>query len=114
MNKKEWIGLIAAIVLTSAFILGLIFNYVNTHYTDKVQVNVIKIEYIPGHVSYTGKSFINFPSQTRIYFKYNDTEWVDDLEGNKTDKFAVGQVTTGTAIYRMENNLISRVYLDDD
>ena len=99
-------GIIVAIV----FILGLIFNYVNTHYTDKVQVSVTKIE----HVSYTGKSFVNFPSKTRIYFKYNDTEWDDDLEGNKTDKFAVGQVTTGTAIYRKEDNSISRVYLDDD
>ena len=114
MNKKEWMGIIAAIVLTSAFILGLIFNYVSTHYTDKVQVNVTKIEYIPEHVSYTGKSFVNFPSQTRIYFKYNDTEWVDDFEGDKTGKFTVGQVATGMAIYRKEDNSISRVYLDDD
>ena len=114
MNKKEWMGIIAAIVLMSAFILGLIFNYVNTHYTGKVQVNITKIEYISGHVSYTGKSFVNFPSKTRIYFKYNDMEWVDDLERDKTDKFAVGQVTTGTAIYRKKDNSISRVYLDDD
>jgi hypothetical protein len=114
MNRKEWIGIIAAIILMSALIVGLLATYINTHYANKVQVNITKIEYIPGHVSYTGKSFVNFPSKTRIYFKYDDIEWDDDLEGDKTDKFTVGQITTGTAIYRKEDNSISRVYLDDD
>lgn len=107
-------GIIAAIVLMSALIVGLLTTYINTHYASKVQVNITKIEYIPGHISYTGKSFVNIPNKTRVYFEYNDTEWDDDLEGDKTGKFTVGQITTGTAIYRKEDNSISRVYLDDD
>lgn len=114
MHKKEWMEIIAAIVLISTFISGLIFNYVNTHYASKVQVSVTKIEYIPRHISYTGMNFVNFPSKTRIYFEYDDMEWDDDLEGDQTDQFVVGQVTTGMAIYRKEDNSISRVYLDDD
>lgn len=107
-------GIIVVITLTSTLIIGLLATYIHTHYADKVQVSVTKIEYISGHISYTGKSFVNFPNKTRIYFKYNDIEWDDYLEGDKTNKFTVGQITTGTAIYRKEDNSISRVYLDDD
>lgn len=116
MSKKEWIGIIAAIVLAGALIFGLLIFYITNHYAGEVQVKITQIEYIQGHLSYSPatKIFVNIPSKTRIYFKYNDIEWDDYLEGDQTDKFTVGQITTGMAIYRKQDNSISRVYLDDD